>query len=114
MEASKQGSNRKPPNAGNGRPKGTVNKTTKVLREAILQAAEAVGQDGKGKGGLEGYLRRVAEEDVKAFSALLGKVLPLQVTGEGGGPVETHMTVDVGGLTKDQLRALASIRLHGD
>ena len=27
-------------------------------------------------------LKRVADEDVKAFSGLLGKVLPLQITGD--------------------------------
>lgn len=80
-------SKRKPPAAGKGRPKGAVNKTTAALKEAILQAAQAVGHDGKGKEGLVGYLKRVAQEDVKAFSTLLGKVLPLQVTGEGGGAV---------------------------
>lgn len=79
---------RKPPAAGRGRQKGAVNKTTKTLKEAILLAAEESGQDKKGKGGLVGYLRRVADEDVKAFSSLLGRVLPLQVTGEGGGPVQ--------------------------
>lgn len=85
-------SKRKPPAAGKGRPKGALNKTTSALKEAILQAAQAVGHDGKGKGGLQGYLQRVAQEDVKAFSSLLGKVLPLQVTGEGGGPVVIQAT----------------------
>jgi hypothetical protein len=103
-----------PPNAGKGRRKGAVNKTTAVLKDAILKAAEAIGEDGKGRLGLEGYLRRVAVEDVKAFSGLLGKVLPLQVTGEGGGPVQMQATVDVTGLSVDQLRALASIPLHGE
>jgi hypothetical protein len=79
---------RKPPAAGMGRKPGSVNKTTKALREAILEAAARSGRDAKGKGGLVGYLKRVADEDVKAFSTLLGKVLPLQVTGEGGGPVQ--------------------------
>lgn len=97
-----------------GQGKRGPNKTTAALKEAILQAAEKVGMDGKGKGGLQGYLQRVAEQDVKAFSSLLGKVLPLQVTGEGGGPVEASLTVDVAGLSMDQLRALASIRVHGD
>lgn len=69
-----------------GRKRGTPNKTTAALKDAILDAATAVGHDGDGKDGLTGYLRRVAETDVKAFSGLLGKVLPLQVTGEGGGP----------------------------
>lgn len=74
-------------NAGPGRPKGSPNKTTATLKEAILKAAEAVGHDGKGKDGLTGYLKHVASTDVKAFSGLLGKVLPMQVTGEDGGAV---------------------------
>lgn len=74
-------------NIGAGRPKGALNKTTATLKEAILRAAELAGNDGKGKDGLIGYLRRVAEQDVKAMAGLLGKVLPLQVTGENGGPV---------------------------
>jgi hypothetical protein len=76
---------KRPPNAGKGRKAGVPNKTTATLKEAILAAGEAVGYDGAGKDGLTGYLRSVAAKDVKAFSALLGKVLPLQVTGEGGG-----------------------------
>lgn len=103
-----------PPNAGKGRPKGSPNKTTTALKEAILKAAEKVGHDGQGKGGLQGYLQRVAEQDVKAFAGLLGKVLPLQVTGEGGGPVQMRATVDVADLSVDQLRALASIPIHGE
>lgn len=71
-----------------GRKKGTPNKTTTALKEAILLAAEQVGEDGLGASGLVGYLRRVAKEDVKAFSTLLGKVLPLQVTGSDDGPLK--------------------------
>lgn len=74
-----------------GRTKGTPNKTTALLKEAIITAAEQSGQDQKGKGGLVGYLKRVADEDVKAFSGLLGKVLPLQLTGEGGGPISINV-----------------------
>ncbi|MFG1340382.1 hypothetical protein [Xanthobacter autotrophicus] len=74
--------------AGPGRPKGKPNRTTTMLKDAILQAAENVGQDGAGKGGTTGYLQRLALEEPKAFATLLGRVLPLQVTGEGGGPVK--------------------------
>lgn len=70
--------------AGPGRPKGSINKTTGKLKEAILLAAEGVGSDGDGKDGLTGYLTHVAKTDVKAFSGLLGKVLPMQVTGADG------------------------------
>jgi hypothetical protein len=79
------------PHAGKGRPKGSLNKTTATLKEAILKAAELSGNNGKGKDGLIGYLKRVADEDVKAFAGLLGRVLPLQVTGEGGGSVKLEV-----------------------
>lgn len=62
-----------------GRKVGTTTKTTRLIREAILIAAELEGQDGKGKGKLIGYMRRMAVEDMKAFAMLLGKVIPLQI-----------------------------------
>lgn len=68
---------------GAGRPKGSVAKTTQALKDAILEAAKLTGYDGKGKGGLVGYLQSVAETDTKAFAGLLGKVLPLTVAGLG-------------------------------
>jgi hypothetical protein len=40
-----------------------------------------------GKGKLTGYCRFLAKTEPKAFAQLLGKVLPMQVTGDGGGPV---------------------------
>jgi len=58
-----------------------------ALREAIVTAAELCGSDTKGKDGLIGYLRNVAVTDVKAFCGLLGKAMPLQVTGEDGKPL---------------------------
>ena len=69
-----------------GRPKGVPNKTTQLLKDAILQAAQDAG--GGGAGGLVGYLTMQATENPTAFMSLLGKVLPLQVTGEGGGGVK--------------------------
>jgi hypothetical protein len=63
---------------GRGRPKGSRNVLTRVISDAILEAAEQVGEDGKGKGGLVGYLKRVAKKDPKVFCSLLGRVLPLQ------------------------------------
>ena len=51
--------------------------------QAILQAAAEHGEDDTGKDGLKGYLRKVAREDVKAFSGLLGRVLPLDVNAAG-------------------------------
>jgi hypothetical protein len=72
-------------NAGKGRRKGSLNKTTSLLKEAILSAAEAAG--GGKPDGLVNYLQAQAEANPGPFLALLGKVLPLQFTGEDGGPV---------------------------
>lgn len=78
---------------GPGRPKGKPNKTTTALKEAILAAAAAHGEDDTGKGGLEGYLRKVAREDVKAFSGLLGKVLPHTIANDGDKPLSLVVTI---------------------
>jgi hypothetical protein len=69
-------------NAGKGRPKGTPNKTTALLKDAILKAAEQAGNK-VGSEGLVSYLEQQAEENPAPFLTLLGKVLPLQVTGAG-------------------------------
>lgn len=58
-------------------------KQTKLLKDAILEAAEKAG----GAGGMVGYLTLQAMENPGPFMSLLGKVLPTQVTGDGGGPV---------------------------
>lgn len=65
--------------SGQGRPKGTPNKTTAALKEMILQALDA-------EGGVD-YLRWASREQPASFLTLLGKVLPTQVAGENGGPL---------------------------
>lgn len=62
-----------------GRQKGTVNKTSRVLKECILLAAEETGSDNKGKEGLLGYLKSIARTDKKTYAGLLRAVLPLQI-----------------------------------
>jgi len=77
-------------NAGKGRPKGSPNKTTALLKDAILQAAQAAGGDE----GIKGYLQDQAVKNPGPFMALLGKVLPMQITGEDGGPLKfTHIVL---------------------
>ncbi len=78
-----------------GRPKGVPNKATALLKDAILHAAEQTGEDNKGKDGLTGYLRRVAQEDMKAFTGLLGKVLPMQIAGDPDNPLRSNVTITI-------------------
>jgi hypothetical protein len=66
-------------NAGKGRPKGATNKNSKLLKDAILEAAERAG----GKRGMVAYLEEQAKENPTAFMTLMGKVLPMQVQGTG-------------------------------
>jgi hypothetical protein len=65
--------------AGPGRPKGVPNKATAAIKDMIVQALDKAG-------GVD-YLITQSEENPTAFLTLVGKVLPLQLTGDGGGPV---------------------------
>jgi hypothetical protein len=65
-----------------GRKKGTPNKISGALKEAILEAAEQAG----GEHGTVGYLVVQAHANPAAFMSLLGKVLPMTIadTGQNG------------------------------
>ena len=70
-----------------GSRKGIPNKTNGAIKEMILTAlSEAGGAD---------YLLACAldPKTKPAFLGLVGKVLPMQVTGEGGGPVGVSIQV---------------------
>lgn len=66
--------NNKPPAAGRGRPKGSKNKVQTAVKEMVIQALSDAG-------GIE-YLVTQSRENPTAFMTLVGKVLPLQVSGE--------------------------------
>jgi hypothetical protein len=78
-DAPKVGPNRG--NAGKGRPKGSVNKATKALKEMILGALDRAGG--------EDYLLRQADENPTAFMTLIGKVLPQDVNANVAATVQT-------------------------
>lgn len=73
---------RKPPAAGKGRPKGSVNKVTKTIREAIeLSFVQIGGAD---------YLAKMATAQPVAYMTLLGKIIPqqMELAGKDGGAIQ--------------------------
>jgi hypothetical protein len=64
---------------GPGRPKGATNKVTGEVKAMILAALDKAG-------GVD-YLAAQALETPAAFMSLVGKVLPLQLTGDKNNPV---------------------------
>jgi len=71
-----------PRTPGSGRKPGSANSMSSArLREAVFEALK------NQEGGAVGYLSRQAIEEPRAFMALLGKLLPTQITGEDGDPV---------------------------
>lgn len=57
-----------------GRQKGTPNRITRTIREAIEQAFHEVGGPR--------FLTKLAQDDPRAFSSLLARLIPMQVQAE--------------------------------
>lgn len=71
-------------NLTGGSRKGIPNQTTKALKDMILGAlSDAGGQS---------YLAKQAEENPGPFMTLVGKVLPLQLTGDASAPIVLQLT----------------------
>jgi hypothetical protein len=83
----KPSANGKHPKTG-GRQKGTPNKTTAAIREAMLQVFADLQARA---GGENGHLLEWASGNATDFYKLTARMLPLQVTGEDGGPVITRI-----------------------
>jgi len=70
-------------NRGKGRPKGSPNKATAIIKDAIIQAAANAGD-----GNMVEYLTQQARLNPGPFMSLLGKVLPLQIAGDPENPIK--------------------------
>lgn len=75
---------------GQGRPKGQVNKTTQIAKDAIALAAEQLG----GSDRLVAWAKEDPANERAFWATIYPKLLPLQVTGEGGGPVQSKVLVE--------------------
>lgn len=77
-----------PGKSGNpsGRVKGTPNKATATVREAFTEAFNALKEDP------EVGLAEWGRNNPTEFYKLCSKLIPLQITGEGGNPIEANIT----------------------
>lgn len=71
-----------------GREKGTPNRSTAAIREAMLAVFEALQARA---GGDNAHLLKWAEANSTDFYKLSSKLLPLQVTGEDSAPILTRI-----------------------
>ena len=70
-----------------GRAKGTPNKNTRDLKNMILAALDKAG-------GIEYLVAQAIKDNPAPFMSLVGKVLPLQVTGADGGAIQVSWEKD--------------------
>lgn len=87
--------------SGQGRPKGVPNKLTASVKEAIEAAAQGLG----GGARLEAWAREAPENEKAFWTTIYPKLLPLQVTGKDGGPLQIAAT---NLMTDDQLSAIVA------
>jgi hypothetical protein len=73
-----------------GKPKGALNKNTQAAKDAIAAAAEKLG----GADRLVAWAQEDPANERAFWSSIYPKLLPLQVSGEGGGPVDMNWTIN--------------------
>jgi hypothetical protein len=93
---------RKPPAAGMGRPKGSKNKLSSTIKDAIEKAFDKAG-------GVE-YLVEMARAQPAAFMGLLAKVLPTQLEHSNPDGTMTPRPVDLSSLSNEALAELIAAR----
>jgi len=71
-----------------GRPKGSLNKINRSLKEMILGALKA--KDG------QRYLEKIAENDPRTFCMLLARILPYVVAGDAANPIRNEVVLTFG------------------
>jgi hypothetical protein len=77
-------------------------------------AGEIVGPDGKGRNGLTGYLTKIARTDPRAYLALLGRLMPVELRSSIVAEPERFRSADevqrdmeARGLTAERLAEMA-------
>ncbi|MBR0847189.1 hypothetical protein JQ543_05460 [Bradyrhizobium diazoefficiens] len=59
-----------------GRRKGTPNKATADIKACFIEAARNIGSDGKGKGGVRGFIEKTGRANPEALMLALSRFVP--------------------------------------
>lgn len=78
-----------------GRQKGSENKLTGLAKDNIAAVFNRLG----GTAGMAAW----AEENKTEFYKLYARLIPVQLTGEGGGPVQARLTVEFVNSTAERV-----------
>jgi hypothetical protein len=79
-----------------GKPKGAVSKNTAAIKDMILQALHE-------SGGVDYLVSRANDpRTAAAFLGLVGKVLPMAVTGPDGGAIQTVTRIELVAMRGDE------------
>lgn len=76
---------------GPGRPKGSVNKATRAVKDTITAAADALG----GAERLVAWAKEDPKNEAAFWTSIYPRLAPKEVTGEGGGPLQTISRIEV-------------------
>ena len=74
-----------------GKPKGAINHNTRAAKEAIAYAAEGLG----GAQRLVAWAKEDPLNERAFWTSIYPKLLPLQVVGDGGGPILSEIAIKI-------------------
>lgn len=87
----------KPPAAGKGRPKGAKNKTTTIMKEAMIAVYDDLQKDADPKKPHAHFIQWAKANDTE-FYKLASKLLPIQLTGDDGEDIKVAHSIELIGV----------------
>lgn len=91
MASNKIGADNLAARRGRGRPKGSPNKLAKAAKDAIAEAAEALG----GAARLAAWAKEAPENEKAFWATIYPKLLPVQLVGHDGGSLFDGLDVAI-------------------
>lgn len=76
-----------PPAAGRGRPKGALNKTTTIMKDAITAVYADLQESVENVDNANAHFLEWAKDNATEFYKLASKLIPIQVSGDPNAPL---------------------------